>query len=80
MQPHVIKIEMNAVLDATLGDMLDYRQLEKAPCREISMKDLANNLGRLTQVLGNKMTKVMNTIVLIHPKQILTTEIILWVL
>ena len=61
---------MNAVLDATTGDILEHRQLAKGPDREIWRKDLANNLGRLAQGVGSRMTTGMNAIKFIHPKLI----------
>ena len=35
LQPHFIESEMNTVLDATTGDMLECRQLAKGSDREI---------------------------------------------
>ena len=46
-QPHLIKDDMNAVLDITTGEMLEYRHLIKGPDKVLWKKVLANDLGRL---------------------------------
>ena len=60
---------MNAVLDATTRDMLEYRQLAKDPDREMWIKALANDLGRLAQDVGNRMITGTNAIKFIRPKK-----------
>ena len=67
MQPHLIDSETKAVLDATLGDMLECRQLSKSSDREIWRKALANDLGRLSQGVGSRMKTGTNAIKFIHP-------------
>ena len=69
-QPHLICPEINAVLDTTTGNMLEYRQLIKSPDKEIWSKALANDLGRLAQGIGSRMKTGTNTIKFIHPKHI----------
>ena len=68
MQSHAIESEMKFVLDATAGEILEYRQLVKIPGREIWRKAFANDLGRLAYGVGNRMTPGMNIIKLTHLK------------
>ena len=71
LQPCVVDPEMNAVLDTTTGDMIEFRQLANGPDKEIWTKALAKDLGRLAQGVGNRMATGTNAIKFIHPKQIL---------
>ena len=62
--------EMNAVLDATTGDMLEYHDLIKGPDKEIWDQAFENTLRRLAQG-GENHIKEINKIKFISKDQVL---------
>ena len=70
LQPHIICSKINAVLNTTTGNMIEYRQLIKSSDKEIWSTALANDLGRLAQSIGTRMKTGINVIKFIHPKNI----------
>ena len=60
---------MNAVLDTTTGEMLEYCHLIKNPNQVIFKKASANDLGKLAQGVGTRMYRGINTIFFINPSE-----------
>ena len=58
--------ESNFVLDVNTGDLLEWRYLVNGPDKEIWNKALSNDIGRLTQGAGTRMTKI-NNMFFMHP-------------
>jgi hypothetical protein len=62
--------QANAVTEQETGKLLEYRHLIKGPDREIWKKAFANDLGRLAQGVGKRMTHGTNTVFFVHPSTI----------
>ena len=55
-------VEANVVIDEVSGQSLEYRHLSTGPQRDIWIKALANDLGRLAQGVGTRMPSGTDTI------------------
>lgn len=60
------------VIDPDSGASLEYRHLIQGPDKDIWIKALANDLGRLAQGVGTRMPTGNSTIFFIHPSEIPT--------
>jgi len=67
---HLVNNIMNAVLDTTTGELLEYKQLIQGPEKHIWIRSLANYIGRLAQGISIRMKTGTNTIFFIHPSKI----------
>ena len=61
--------EENSVIDANYGQSLNYRQLSRVPDKEIWIKSLSNDLGRLAQGVGTRIEGT-NTIFFIYKSKV----------
>ena len=59
----------NAVIDKETGTSQEYRALSTGPDKHTWIRALANDIGRLAQGIGNRVTDD-NTICFIHPSKI----------
>jgi hypothetical protein len=69
---HVTPWQANAVIDKLSGQSLEYRALSTGPDKSIWITALANNLGRLAQGAGTRMSTSTNTIVFIKGQAVPT--------
>ena len=60
--------QANVVIDPTTGESLEYRHLVKGTTKSIWENSFANEIGRLAQVVGTRMSYGTNTIFFI-PKE-----------
>ena len=62
----------NAVIDSATGNLYEFHRLAHGPDKAIWIKSLTNDLGRLGQGVGSRMTTVTNALYFCHPSQILS--------
>ena len=62
--------QANAVIDEVTGQSMDLSQLLQGPKKSIWRTSLANNLGRLTQGVGTRMTCGTNTVLYVPKSRV----------